>query len=936
MVKKIKHNLAVFVLITLFSLPAYSHAQTNNQKLYQTALPYTKYFTDRALDSTSGFQGLTRSFQLYLGSQNPTEQSYINYGAANYDQSILARISLNGGITTILDTYVSYFKNSLNDYNNPLINTNGNYYDANSTPLKYGLYRLVRILGRSEPNWWGPWDWIVDTGANACFIIDLLEAYQQTQNIDYKNLAIFLGDYILKLQDTDGGIRYGPRGMYHDPEPFSDFYWNLKSSEQNERSLYAFDALYQITQDAKYTQASNQIKNWLKGMYDASVHLYHSAATFSNGVWQNNDFSYVATDVMAFAPLSMMFRDTYFGTTQQQRDAEVDAMFSAIETRTAFLDISNKPMFFRFSVSETGDYGSVEMSSQMALAYLRAAQIHYSNGNQTKSQEYLNKYNSLVLSLEKFFVTASDDASSKVAPYASYLNGSVAGGVPTGTGYYTYNCQAALASAYYAFAKSGYDPTKLGGGTGIPNTGTTLNMIEMPWYQNTAYNSTGAAVAQMLLNYIRQGAGVSVLDQNTIYQYARSPLSLGPDLTPDQMDKTLGHFDPYDSLVSNSFDTYDSLTDGNPYQGYNYIVDTYDPALNANAFNDYIRDICHWMAYTVTKEEWWKNGELVAKPNTPAAVPIYGTYNHWVAVKGFATSANPCPDPRTNPFNTPDFTVYGLWVKDSLVNGIGTDTYKTAAECRSTYFLPLSTGDSYNEKFVQVAEPAYNSKQIKAKIKIPSPDFANLEFVGLKNVLGRINRTGIKKKGWQDIVDSYLLSDKSAQDAFKGTTASNPILVKRLDKNFCDYYLVPFSKLNKYGLLLVSGVIILDANDGHFKEASWTQTPERLINVDKVKAMQLIQNYVLNNFWKGKDFRTNILDYCKLLRYIVNTKAELVWQPNTYSSSPYKPYWKINANGYIWYVTQEGKVIPEKPLADIIKEIKTNRIYLENLSKNSR
>ncbi len=925
-----KFRISTIALIVCLLSPLSLQAQSSDQRLYQTALPYIKYFTDRAVDNTSGFQGLTPSFQIYLGGQSTADQAFINYGAVSYDQSILARICLNGGITTILDTYVNYFKTQLTNSNNPLFNTNGNYYDANGTPLTNGLYRLVRILGRDQTNWWPTWDWLVDTGASACLIIDSLEAYQKTNNQDYRNMAVLLGDYLLRLQDTDGGIRYGPRGMYHDPEPQSDFYWNLKSSEQNERALYAFEALYQVTSDTKYNQAATQIDNWLKSMYDTSVHLYSSSATFSGTAWIKSDFSYVATDVMAFAPLAMMSQDTFFGNTQEQRDAEIDAMFSAIESRTAFLNTDASPIFFRFSVSETGDYGSVEMSSQMALAYLRAAQIHYSLGNQIKSQGYLNKYNTLVSSLDNFFVNPSDDANAKVAPYASYLNATVAGNVPTGTGYYTYNCQAALASCYYAFAKAGFDPTKLGGGVGIPATSCTLNMTEMPWYQNTAYNSTGAAVAQMLLNYVRQGAGAALLDQNTIYQYARSPGAFGPDLTADEMDKVLGHFDPYDSLVSDWADVYDSLPDGNPYKGYNYAVDTYDPNLDSNAFNNYMRDICHWMAYLVTQEEWWKtDSALVARPNTPAAVPIYGNYNHWVAVKGYATSANPCPEPRTNPTYTPDFTVYGLWVKDPVINGIGTDTYKTAAECGSTYFMPLVSTDAYNGEFVQVAEPPYYSGHAKVKIKIPEEDFGNLEFIGIKLTSAKLKKSHLKKLGWRDIVDSYLLSDQSAVDAFNGTTAGNPIFVKRLDKDFSDYYLVPFGKTKKGKEFLASGVIILDAKDGHFKEASWTKTPEILLKVDIAHAIQLIQKYVLNNLSKKKYSNGQLLAYSKLLRDISAATAKLVWQPNAYSASPYKPYWQVDAGGYIWYVTQDGNVIAQEQVEKIIQEIETNRSKLE-------
>lgn len=940
MQKKAKILKVLLLLFTaIFGVTLISAAASLNQQLADTAIPYVKYFRDRAI-TTSDFAGFTRSFQLYLGGQNTADQAMINYGAANYDQSILARISLAGGNTTILDTYINYY-NQISNPDNPLLNCNGNYTDAANQPLKYGPYRIVRILGRGVANWWTTWDWIVDTGAAACLAVDASSAFQQTQNTNYKNFAILLADYILKLQDNDGGIRYGPRKMYHDPEPQSDFYWNLKSTEQNERALCALEALYTITADTRYVQSADKIKNWLKSMYDKNVHLYHSASTYNGASWVNNDFGYVATDVMAFAPLDLMFTDSFFGATQALRDTEVDAMFAAIEQRTAFLNQDNLPIFFKFSISQqTGlDYGSVEFSSQMALAYLRGAQIYAARSENAKMQTYLNKYRTLVNSLEGYFIAPIDDPAAKVAPYASYLNKSVAGNLPTGTGYYTYNCQAALASAYFAFAKAGYLPSKLDGGTGIPASTSTLNLSDIPWYQNTAYNSTGAAVAQMILNYLRVGAGQPTLTQNEIYTYARSPDALGPDLTADQMDKVLGHFDPYDTLVSNSQDSYDSVVDGNPYQGYNFSVDTYDPLLDSGAMNKYLRDICHWMAYTVTKENWWGNGTLVARPNTPTAVPIYGTYNHWVVVKGFSTSADPCPEPHTNPMNVPDFTVYGFWIKDPLTTGLGQDTYKTAAECQSTYFLPLSSADTYQGKLIQVAEPP--AAMSKAKIIIPQPnaDPGNLNFIGVKNSYtsgAKSLITPLKKNNWRDILDARLLTDNEVIAAFKGTRPGIAILVKRLDKENANYYLLPFGKYYQ-SKFLSSGVIILDAKDGHFKEASWTKQAENFPKVNRQSALALLRAEIIKNYGNNlatipkkplmqylRELRKMRLAYNKLLNYLNRASTELIWEANKYSASMYKPYWKINANGYIWYVTQEKKIIAESSFRKILAEIKNN------------
>ena len=960
--------LSFFVFLFLFTKSSF--ASDLEQQLVQTSSPYIKYFKDRALGQASGFAGLTRSFQLYLGNQVPADEAVINFGAVSYDQSILGRISQAGNNQAILDTYVSYATpQNLNDQNNPLINCNGDYYGAGGPgdEILYGLYRVVRISGRDISGWWDTWDWIVDTGSTACFIIDALDAYQKTSNIAYKNFAILLGGYILKLKDTDGGIRYGPRGMYHYPEGAYDFYWDLKSTEQNERCLYAFDALYAVTGDTQYSNASTAIKNWLKSMYNKQKHLFYTAATFNGSSWIKSDIDgYVATDVTAFAPLEIMFSDTYFGATQANRDTEVDAMFSAIEAKNGFLDVDSKPLFFRFSTSQTpdpvkGDYGSVEWSAQMALAYLRAAQ-NYAPRVGNKAQIYLDKYNKLINSLETYFSFPSDDNNSKVAPYASYyLDRSLAGGVSTGTGYYTYNCQAVLASCYYAFAKSGYDPTKLGGGIGIP--GGVLNLTGVPWYQNIPpYNSTGAAAAQIILNFIRSSSGAATLTQDAIYQYAKSTKPYGPELNPDEIAKALGYFDPYDSLISNWSNSYDSLPAGNPYKGYNFSVDTYDPQSDSNALNKYMRDICHWMAYTVTKEDWWKNGPLVAQPNTPAAIPIYGTYNHWVVVKGFGASANPCPQPHTNPWYSPDFTVNGFWIADPLTSGIGEDTYKTAAECSLTYFLPLSTSDNYNGKFVQVAEPPPYISKANVQIPLPIQDAANLAFIGVKsnssNNAAQLkslsvstasatinNKLPVIKNNWRDILPASLLSDLDCQKAFTGTVKGRPILVKMANVKNSNYYLVPFNKYDKRRRFLTSAVIILDANAGYFKEASWTQTPEKFLKVNDKDAVSLIRSCILKDFlyklaklprapFKKYLQQRNVLykNYNKLLGYVVNAKPELFWKPNSiYSLSPYQPYWKVDANGYIWYVTQKGKVIPATGINKILGEIDNNRILLEKL-----
>lgn len=237
------------------------------------------------------------------------------------------------------------------------------------------------------------------------------------------------------------------------------------------------------------------------------------------------------------------------------------------------------------------------------------------------------------------------------------------------------------------------------------NTSETIE----DWYKSSGdYASSGAAACQTILNYIREGAGASPLSgQSAVYEYAKGPSSFdASELTPDEIDRALGHFDPYDITISGWADAYDSLYDGNPYQGYNYSVETYDPDANPDAMNDYLRDICHWIAYPVTLQDWWRGGALTARPYSPAVVPLYGSYEHWAVITGFTASGNPCPDPVTDPFNTPDIDVYGLWIYSPGADGTGESVYMSAADAIVSYLKPIMlTGDKYYGLLLQIAEP---------------------------------------------------------------------------------------------------------------------------------------------------------------------------------------------------------------------------------------
>jgi len=428
-----------------------------------------------------------------------------------------------------------------------------------------------------------------------------------------------------------------------------------------------------------------------------------------------------------------------------------------------------------------------------------------------------------------------------------------------------------------------------------------LKMDEVNWTAPSApYYSRGAAASQMVVNYMREGVQADPVDQTAIYDYAESVVpSEVSEMTPDQIDAALGHFDPYDFLVSTSYDIYDSTYDGNPYQGYNFSVKSHAPG----DMNNYMRDICHWMAYQVTEEEWWKSGTRVVRPNTPAIVPLFGSYANWVVATGCVASAHPCPEPQNDPTYTPDFTVHGLWLSDPTVTGIGRDTYKVAQECADLYFQPLTTGDSYDGLLVQVAEPP--AEESTAQVTLADTVASPKTLSALESLATQTLARSQTDVVWSDIVDEYLANDPEARECFQDTIMGKGIPVTRADVG-SQYLLIPFYKTAYVRYRKASGVVIVDAEDGHFKEASWTQTPERFLPVSRGYAICLAFRQLLRTY-NYRTIRYMMYRYMRTRGRLMD--AHLEWRPDAMAASPYQPYWKVKLFGTEWTVLQDRTVI---------------------------
>jgi len=898
---------AVLMAAAFLNITCTLYATELETQLYESAKPYIKYYANPPLPvtrtpasgDTRNFNGLTLSWRFNPDPHNNSDlgEEIENHGSSIYDMSVLGRIELANGVTTIIDRYVVYATPTLLiDIDNPLIYCDTKFRDGSGGYIKYGGYWFPRISGRGEATWWSNWDWRTDTGGTACFITYAAEAYQKFGTTSYKDLAKLMGEYILKLQDTDGGIRYMPRiytGTYDDSK------WNLKSTEQNERCEYALRALAAIdSADPRWLTAADNVRAWIKSMYDFVRHVYYTGASFNGSAWVNDTI--ISSDVIGLAPIDVMLTDSYFGATQAARDAEVDAMFAAAETTTAIL-YNGKPALFKYSNSQSpGNWGSVEFSAQFGMGYLKAAQTHFSLGNTVKTQYYLDRYFNLTNSLSKFYSIPATDPNALVAPNAQYyLEGghadySVAAGLWTPY-WSTNNSPGYTSSAYIAFAKSGYDPYALGGGPGIPQLAYTLNISEVPWYQNVAdYNSTAAASSQMVLNYLRQGAtGFPDLSQNEIYLYARPSGPFNTILKADEVNNVMNHFQP---------------------GGYHFSVRSFD----STAFTNYMREICHWMGYDVPG---------VTRQNVPVVLPILGSYSNWVTVKGLATDSDPHPGA---PWAIPEFTVYGLWLKDPKDNGIGKDTYKTAYECQNTYFLPLaSSGDSYNGKYAMVAEPPPAAKQqwlerqpkFKAKIAGLRSSPKTLAAVSMLNSTARAP----VKQNLLDMVDIGFRADPVANKTLSSSriAAGGPIRVYLENKRgacYSYYWFLPCSPILSRDPLSVSAILIVN-KEGAFTEGTCIDMAKskaaRFPYLSELEAEKLIKDY-LRRFYDEKIAKLNrsgrlyayqkaaLIRECAAQIAAVNrTKGKPCWGDPDLSNSKIKWYWKFGNS----YVTQDKRVV---------------------------
>ncbi|MDD4202844.1 MAG: hypothetical protein PHQ52_05200, partial [Candidatus Omnitrophica bacterium] len=182
---------------------------------------------------------------------------------------------------------------------------------------------------------WEGWDWAVTGGNNAWVGIASIQYSYRTGDNKGLDFARNIANFLLTLQDADGGMRMGPKGLWHDlnylyPDG-EGFYWNTKSLENNESILAFFDLMYEMTGEAQYKTTADQIYGWMKNMYDSSNDIFHRGMRYDNGTWKYDDVllgeDTFATDTISWLPIQRMVEDAYFGATSAERIAAIERIY---------------------------------------------------------------------------------------------------------------------------------------------------------------------------------------------------------------------------------------------------------------------------------------------------------------------------------------------------------------------------------------------------------------------------------------------------------------------------------------------------------------------------------------------------------------------------------------------------------------------------------
>lgn len=435
--------------------------------------------------------------------------------------------------------------------------------------------------------------------------------------------------------------------------------------------------------------------------------------------------------------------------------------------------------------------------------------------------------------------------------------------------------------------------------TGTQHTNNDVELVldldDFPMYEaESPYNEKcGPAVAQMTLDYIWWNSS----------EYPAPPTYCENQGWTQQWlyDRGIGNNTiPLDYLDLRGMWSIVQYNKPMPYTEYGYNF----AKLHNPDQDEMLKKTCQWISYPVGTYGGHKQGHPL---HVPAIVPAYGDYTNWMAVRGIKTDkpAYPMPD---------ELTIYGFWVNDPYPSGIGENSYKDISTWSTEYYSALNVpGDPYNGEYVAIFEPPDSTENCQLNLAKSKPRLSTvqahlLQFIRNMEIIPepiqKITDRWIIQAAIDGVTEQLIPYDENFAAAFDKTSPGKPLFVIDIDGN--DYYVMPFNipmKASKFqrapGELVDSEekttiVILISADDGHFKEASWVEDPVKYLPISKTDAQDMALE-VLEKM--GIEAESENID-------------DMIIELVHIDSTPYYPDWRVTIEylGIEIFIGQDGTI----------------------------
>ena len=334
-----------------------------------------------------------------------------------YDQSLVCQTFLLFGDVKNAEAILSFYDKRADQENGAFFNT---YNTVDGRPVEH----------------------VIHAGPNIWLGIAALQYEHRMKDGRFLPLAKRIGEWTIRMQDPEGGIKGGPA-----------FTWY--STEHNLDAYAFFRMLYQVTKDEKYKKASDKVLNWI---------IKYAYSVKERRINRGKGDATIATDTFSWS-IAALGPATLKGI-EFDPEAIMDFAEKHCEVTVSYKQPSGKiakARGFDFAKAENigrGGVISTEWTAQVIVTYQILADYFESKGDKDKAALYREKTNFYLNELQKLIITSPSRTGQGrgCLPYASVDS------VDTGHGWRTPKGKrtgSVSGTAYGVFAWAGYNPFSL-------------------------------------------------------------------------------------------------------------------------------------------------------------------------------------------------------------------------------------------------------------------------------------------------------------------------------------------------------------------------------------------------------------------------------------------------------------------------------------------